>query len=145
LYNIYGEDGFYNVVNNKERDTYIGFDRINLSADKKKAPHLEIYLAMEFAGGLVTDTNKGAVGCLFENNRLGRMLEKIIKKEKESEDILEMREYIDLTALIKKTEKDIKIQEAKEAKEAKAAKDSQQTASQTQSSVPQTTTISDQR
>ena len=142
LYNIYGKDGFYDVVNNKEKDTYIGFDRINLSADKKKAPHLEIYLAMEFAGGLVTDANKGAVGCLFENNRLGRMLEKIIKKEKESEDVLEMREYIDLTALIKKTEKDIKIQEAKEAKEAKAAKDSQQTASQTQSSVPQTTTTS---
>jgi hypothetical protein len=142
LYNIYGEDGFYDVVNNKEKDTYIGFDRINLSADKKKAPHLEIYLAMEFAGGLVTDANKSAVGCLFENNRLGRMLEKIIKKEKESEDILEMREYIDLTALIKKTEKDIKIQEAKEAKDAKAAKDAQQTASQTQSSVPQTTTTS---
>jgi hypothetical protein len=139
LYNIYGEGGFYDVVNNKEKDMYIGFDRINLSADKKKAPHLEIYLAMEFAGGLVTDANKGAVGCLFENNRLGRMLEKIIKKEKESEDILEMREYIDLTALIKKTEKDIKIQEAKEAK---AAKDAQQTASQTQSSVPQTTTTS---
>ena len=121
LYNIYGEGGFYDVVNNKEKDMYIGFDRINLSADKKKAPHLEIYLAMEFAGGLVTDANKSAVGCLFENNRLGRMLEKIIKKEKESEDILEMREYIDLTALIKKTEKDIKIQEAKEAKEAKEA------------------------
>jgi hypothetical protein len=139
LYNIYGEDGFYDVVNNKDKDTYIGFDRINLSADKKKAPHLEIYLAMEFAGGLVTDANKGAVGCLFENNRLGRMLEKIIKKEKESEDILEMREYIDLTALIKKTEKDIKIQEAKEAK---AAKDAQKTASQTQSSLPQTTATS---
>jgi hypothetical protein len=77
---------------------------------------------MEFAGGLVDDNNKSAVSCLFENNRLGRMLQKIIKQEKESEDVLEMREYIDLTDLIKKTEKDIKQKEAQEAKEAQAEK-----------------------
>ncbi len=120
LYDVYGENGYYDVA--KQGDTYIGFDRINLSADKKKAPHYEIYLAMEFAGGLVDDNNKSAVSCLFENNRLGRMLQKIIKQEKESEDVIEMREYIDLTELIKKTEKEIKQKEAQEAKEEKAAK-----------------------
>jgi hypothetical protein len=123
LYNIYGKDGFYDVVNDAKNDTYIGFDRINQSADKKKAPHLEIYLAMEFAGGLIVDSNKDAVWCLFENKRLGRRLEKIIKKEKVSADILEMSEYIDLSDLIKKTEKDIKIKEEKEAKDAKEAKE----------------------
>ena len=122
LYNVYGENGFYDVANNKTQDTYIGIDRINLSADKKKAPHYEIYLAMEFVGGRVDDNNKSAISCLFENNRLGRLLEKNIKKEKESDDILEMREYIDLTEIIKKTEKDIKQKEAQEAKAAKAAK-----------------------
>ena len=122
LYNIYSEDGFYNVANNKTQDTYIGIDRINLSADKKKAPHYEIYLAMEFVGGRVDDNNRSAISCLFENNRLGRLLEKNIKKEKESDDILEMREYIDLSEIIKKTEKDIKQKEAQEAKEAKEAK-----------------------
>jgi hypothetical protein len=87
---------------------------------------------MEFAGGLVDDNNKSAVSCLFENNRLGRMLQKIIKQEKESEDVLEMREYIDLTDLIKKTEKEVKQKAAQEAKEAKvekaekAAKEAQQ-------------------
>jgi predicted amino acid-binding ACT domain protein len=122
LYNVYGENGFYDVANDKTQDTYIGIDRINLSADKKKAPHYEIYLAMEFVGGRVDDNNRSAISCLFENNRLGRLLEKNIKKEKESDDILEMREYIDLTEIIKKTEKEIKQKEAQEAKEAKAAK-----------------------
>jgi chemotaxis protein histidine kinase CheA len=93
-----------------------------LSADKKKAPHFEIYLAIEFAGGLVTDTNRSAVSCLFENNRLGNMLQRLIKSEQKSTDILELREYIDLTKLIQKTEKDIKVKAAKEAKEAKEAK-----------------------
>jgi len=120
LYDIYGENGYYDVA--KQGDTYIGFDRINLSADKKKAPHYEIYLSMELAGGLVDDNNKSAVSCLFENNRLGRMLQKIIKQEKESEDVLEMREYIDLTDLIKKTEKEVKQKAAQEAQEEKAEK-----------------------
>jgi hypothetical protein len=106
----------------ESNDDFIGFDRINLSADKKKAPHFEIYLAIEFAGGLVTDTNRSAVSCLFENNRLGNMLQRIIKSEQKSTDILELREYIDLTKLIQKTEKDIKVKAAKEAKEAKAVK-----------------------
>jgi hypothetical protein len=120
LYDVYGENGYYEVA--KKGDTYIGFDQINLSADKKKAPHYEIYLAMEFAGGLVDDNNKSAVSCLFENNRLGRILQKIIKQEKESEDVLEMREYIDLTDLIKKTEKEVKQKAAQEANEAKVEK-----------------------
>jgi hypothetical protein len=120
LYDVYGENGYYEVA--KKGETYIGFDQINLSADKKKAPHYEIYLAMEFAGGLVDDNNKSAVSCLFENNRLGRMLQKIIKQEKESEDVLEMREYIDLTDLIKKTEKEVKQKAAQEAQEAKVEK-----------------------
>ena len=130
LYDVYGENGYYEVA--KKGETYIGFDQINLSADKKKAPHYEIYLSMEFAGGLVDDNNKSAVSCLFENNRLGRMLQKIIKQEKESEDVLEMREYIDLTDLIKKTEKEVKQKAAQEekaekaAKEAKEAKEAQQ-------------------
>ena len=140
LYNIYGEDGFYNVANNKTQDTYIGIDRINLSADKKKAPHYEIYLAMEFVGGRVDDNNKTAISCLFENNRLGRLLEKNIKREKESDDILEMREYIDLSEIIKKTEKDIKQKEAQEAKEAKVAKEvakKENNVREAQSVVPQ--------
>ena len=120
LYDVYGENGYYEVA--KKGETYIGFDQINLSADKKKAPHYEIYLSMEFAGGLVDDNNKSAVSCLFENNRLGRMLQKIIKQEKESEDVLEMREYIDLTDLIKKTEKEVKQKAAQEAQEAKVEK-----------------------
>ena len=82
LYNVYGKDGFFDVANDKNKDTYIGIDRINLSADKKKAPHYEIYLAMEFVGGRVNDNNKDAISCLFENNRLGRLLEKNIKQEK---------------------------------------------------------------
>jgi hypothetical protein len=124
LYNVYQEDGFFNIMNreDKSNDPFIGFDRINLSADKKKAPHFEIYLAIEFAGGLVTDTNRSAVSCLFENNRLGNMLQRLIKSEQKSTDILELREYIDLTKLIQKTEKDIKVKAAKEAKEAKEAK-----------------------
>ena len=122
LYNVYQEDGFFNIMNreDKSNDPFIGFDRINLSADKKKAPHFEIYLAIEFAGGLVTDTNRSAVSCLFENNRLGNMLQRLIKSEQKSTDILELREYIDLTKLIQKTEKDMKVKAAKEAKEAKA-------------------------
>jgi hypothetical protein len=124
LYNVYQENGFYNIMNNgdESKDVFIGFDRINLSADKKKAPHFEIYLAIEFAGGLVTDTNRTAVSCLFENNRLGNMLQRLIKSEQKSTDILELREYIDLTKLIQKTEKDMKVKAAKEAKEAKEAK-----------------------
>jgi len=124
LYNVYQEDGFFNIMNreDKSNDPFIGFDRINLSADKKKAPHFEIYLAIEFAGGLVTDTNRSAVSCLFENNRLGNMLQRLIKSEQKSTDILELREYIDLTKLIQKTEKDIKVKAAKEAKEANEAK-----------------------
>ena len=125
LYNVYQEDGFFNIMNreDKSNDPFIGFDRINLSADKKKAPHFEIYLAIEFAGGLVTDTNRSAVSCLFENNRLGNMLQRLIKSEQKSTDILELREYIDLTKLIQKTEKDMKVKAEKEAKEAKAVKD----------------------
>jgi hypothetical protein len=60
---------------------------------------------------------------LFENNRLGNMLQRLIKSEQKSTDILELREYIDLTKLIQKTEKDIKVKAEKEAKEAKAVKD----------------------
>lgn len=125
LYNVYQEDGFFNIMNREDKpnDPFIGFDRINLSADKKKAPHFEIYLAIEFAGGLVTDTNRSAVSCLFENNRLGNMLQRLIKSEQKSTDILELREYIDLTKLIQKTEKDIKVKAEKEAKEAQAAKE----------------------
>lgn len=128
LYNVYQEDGFYDIMNSvdKSNDPFIGFDRINLSADKKKAPHFEIYLAIEFAGGLVTDTNRSAVSCLFENNRLGNMLQRLIKSEQKSTDILELREYIDLTKLIQKTEKDMKVKAAKEAKEAKEAKDAKE-------------------
>jgi hypothetical protein len=124
LYNVYQEGGFYDIMNNgdQSKDVFIGFDRINLSADKKKAPHFEIYLAIEFAGGFVTDTNRSAVSCLFENNRLGNMLQRLIKSEQKSTDILELREYIDLTKLIQKTEKDMKAKAEKEAKEAKEAK-----------------------
>jgi hypothetical protein len=128
LYNVYQEGGFYDIMNNEDqsKDPFIGFDRINLSADKKKAPHFEIYLAIEFAGGLVTDTNRSAVSCLFENNRLGNMLQRLIKSEQKSTDILELREYIDLTKLIQKTEKDIKVKAAKEAKDAKEAKEAKE-------------------
>ena len=135
LYDVYGENGYYEVA--KKGETYIGFDQINLSADKKKAPHYEIYLSMEFAGGLVDDNNKSAVSCLFENNRLGRMLQKIIKQEKESEDVLEMREYIDLTDLIKKTEKEVKQKAAQEAKVEKAEKAAKEAKEAQQNQAPQ--------
>jgi hypothetical protein len=121
LYYIYHtDDGFYDYISDSN-SPYIGIDRINLSADKKKLPQYEIYVAMEFVGGLVTDSNKKAVGCLFENNRLGNLLKRIISKE-ENTELLPMIEYIDLSKLVESTEKNQKLKE-KESKEASTNKE----------------------
>ena len=121
LYYIYHpDDGYYNYISNPN-SPYIGIDRINLSTDKKKLPQYEIYVAMEFVGGLVTDSNKKAVGCLFENNRLGNLLKRIISKE-ENTELLPMIEYIDLSKLVESTEKTQKLKE-KESKEASTNKE----------------------
>ena len=121
FYDIYypGEE-FYDYISYPD-SPYIGIDRINLSADKKKLPQYEIYVAMEFVGGLVTDSNKKAVGCLFENNRLGNLLKRIISKE-ENTELLPMIEYIDLSKLVESTEKNQKLKE-KESKEASTNKE----------------------
>ena len=121
IYNIYKQEvGFYDYISNPN-SPYIGIDRINLSVDKKKLPQYEIYVAMEFVGGLVTDSNKKAVGCLFENNRLGNLLKRIISKE-ENTELLPMIEYIDLSKLVESTEKNQKLKE-KESKEASTNKE----------------------
>ena len=120
-YSIYQPSyGYYDYISDPN-SPYIGIDRINLSADKKKLPQYEIYVAMEFVGGLVTDSNKKAVGCLFENNRLGNLLKKIISKE-ESTELLPMIEYIDLSKLIESTEKTQKLKE-KESKKTSVDKE----------------------
>ncbi len=120
-YQIYEENGFYDILNQKP-SPYIGLDKINQSESKKQSPHYELYLALDLAGGLVTDANFSAVSCFFEGNRLGNKADKLINKT-ENTEVLEMIEYIDMTERLdkfKKEQEKIKNDE-KKAAEAKAA------------------------
>jgi len=124
-YKIYEENGFYDIIN-QNPSPYIGLDKINQAESKKQSPHYELYLALDLAGGLVTDANQSAVSCYFENNRLGNMGDKLINKT-ENTEVLQMIEYIDMTERLDKYDKEqAKIQsdekKEKEAKQAEAKK-----------------------
>lgn len=119
-YKIYEENGFYDIINQKP-SPYIGLDRINQAETKKQSPHYELYLALDLAGGLVTDANFSAVSCYFENNRLGNKADKLINKT-ENTEVLQMIEYIDMTERLDKYKKEQeKIKNDEKKAEAKAA------------------------
>ncbi len=123
-YKIYEENEFYDILNQKP-SPYIGLDKINQAESKKQSPHYELYLALDLAGGLVTDANFSAVSCYFENNRLGNKADKLINKT-ENTEVLQMIEYIDMTERLDKFNKEqdkIKSDE-KKAKETKKAEES---------------------
>lgn len=138
-YKIYEENGFYDIIN-QNPSPYIGLDKINQAESKKQSPHYELYLALDLAGGLVTDANFSAVSCYFENNSLGNMGDKLINKT-ENTEVLQMIEYIDMTEKLDKYNKEqAKIQsdekkqaEAKQA-EAKKAEAKQAEAKQAETS-----------
>ena len=129
-YKIYEENGFYDIIN-QNPSPYIGLDKINQAESKKQSPHYELYLALDLAGGLVTDANFSAVSCYFENNRLGNMGDKLINKT-ENTEVLQMIEYIDMTERLDKYNKEqAKIQsDEKKKAEAKQAEAKQAEAKQ---------------
>ena len=133
-YKIYEENGFYDIIN-QNPSPYIGLDKINQAESKKQSPHYELYLALDLAGGLVTDANFSAVSCYFENNRLGNMGDKLINKT-ENTEVLQMIEYIDMTERLDKYNKEqAKIQsDEKKKAEAKQAEAKQAEAKQAETS-----------
>lgn len=137
-YKIYEENGFYDIIN-QNPSPYIGLDKINQAESKKQSPHYELYLALDLAGGLVTDANFSAVSCYFDNNRLGNMGDKLINKT-ENTEILQMIEYIDMTEKLDKYNKEqAKIQsDEKKKEEAKQAEAKQAEAKQAEAKQAET-------
>lgn len=60
----------------QNKNPYIGVDKININlgqSELKTKPSYEIYIRLDYVGGIISHTNEDLAKCMYSSNRLGSM------------------------------------------------------------------------
>jgi len=114
---------------------YIGVDKININlgqSDLKSKPSYEIYVRLDYVGGIIAKTNEDLATCMYNSNRLGSMYDSIFYLKNNPYLTTKINsQYVDITEELK-----LAVQKRKEREQAKAKANTSMKVSNSSSSEP---------